>query len=34
MPNGSKAVDKRSLSEADICDLFISPAIQRGDGTP
>ena len=34
MPSGSKTVDKRSLSEVDICDLFISPAIQRAGWDP
>ena len=27
-------VDKRSLSESDICDLFITPAIKRADWDP
>ena len=29
MSNANKTVDKRTLSETDICDLYISPAIRR-----
>ena len=34
MSSDSKAVDKRSFSETDICDLFITPSIKNAGWDP
>jgi hypothetical protein len=34
MSEAEGAMDKRGLTESDICDLFISPAIQRAGWDP
>jgi type I restriction enzyme R subunit len=34
MSNADETVDKRTLSETDICDLYISPAIRRTGWDP
>src|SRR4051794_9057824 len=34
MPGAGKGIDKRSLSETDICDLFITPNIQKAGWDP